>query len=355
MGIEKIIKQRRELITNEISRILNSRFKMYGDRFPELKGVFDQILKMAKNGKRIRGLLVLSGYYLGGENNEAIVKVAAAMELMHLGILIQDDVIDNADFRRGVETIQKLNIENLKKHDLKGVAISMGILLQQMALNIITEVPFKKTYLLKSINLLTSTVEKTACGEGVELFIDKKENPSEEEILNVLTNKTALYTISTPLLVGLQLAGGRRQVKKIIKRSGLYMGLTFQIVDDLLGVFANSEKVGKPVKDIWERKETLLTVYMRQKLSEEELAKLNHIYKEKDVLEDDDINWVKEKMISTGVVEEAKLKIDEYYKNALNLLAQINTSFKDVNDQEIEIIRAIFKAVKQKVDSVSMV
>ncbi len=355
MDTEMIIKQRRNLITKETSRILNSRFRVYGDNFPELKPIFEQILKMARNGKRIRGLLVLSGYYLGGGSNEAIIKVAAAMELMHLGILIQDDVIDNADFRRGVETIQKLNIKSLNKDDLNGVAISMGILLQQMAINIMTEVPFKKTHLLKSINILTNTVEKTACGEGVELFIDKKESPSEEEILNVLTNKTALYTISAPLLVGLQLAGVQKQIKKIARRAGLYMGLTFQIVDDLLGVFADSEKVGKPVKDILERKETLLTVYMRQSLSEEELSKLNHIYKEKVVLDDDDINWVKEKMISTGAVEKAKLKIDEYYKNALNLLAQIKTSFKAINKGEIEIIHALFQDVKQKGDSIGMV
>ena len=344
---ERIIKKRQDAITDALLNILNSRFDLYRT-YIYLKPTFDQINRMAHEGKRIRGLLTLSGYYLGNGSNKDILKIAGAVELMHLAMLVYDDIIDHAEFRRSVKTIHNLAVNKRISSNAEGVAISMGILLEQMSISTMINTSFKKTWLLKAIESLTKTIEVVGCGEAMELFIDRLEDPKEQDILSILHSKSGLYTITMPLIIGAQLSGVNRYVKKILRKAGISMGVAFQIVDDLLGVFSDAESEGKPVKDILEKKETLLTYWTREGLTDADLKRFNMLYKSSKPMSEADIKWVKQIMIESGAIEKVKDILDEHYMRAINLLKQIQTSFKDINKKEIDVVLEIFKLIKEK-------
>lgn len=213
----------------------------------------------AQGGKMVRGALTELGYKMsGGTNTKAIIPVSLGIELLHNFILIHDDIIDKDDLRRGKPTIHK-KFSDRGYHRGISYAIITGDIGAFLGYELIVASSFPKEKIVRALACLNDFLLKTAYGQILDIKFDSKKNISWEEILKVRTYKTAYYTFAMPLSVGAILAGAKETKLKAIEKYSLPVGIAFQLVDDILGVFGDIKITGKSNEsDIKEGKKTLL-------------------------------------------------------------------------------------------------
>lgn len=222
-------------------------------------------------GKRIRGALLCQAYFsVGGKEKKKILKVAAAIELVHMFLLVHDDIMDRGNLRHGQETLHKLFARKKRRnistseadHFGDSVAIIAGELLYVMANKIIAEAGFDSKITVVALAKLQSIAETTIVGQSQDIGIAYKKSVTEKEVIAMYKNKTARYTFEGPLHLGAILAGtSDKKTLEKLSRYALPLGIAFQIQDDILGVFGNTEKIGKSTfSDIEEGKKSLIVV-----------------------------------------------------------------------------------------------
>lgn len=220
-------------------------------------------------GKRIRGALLMNAYFgFGGKEKQKILKVATAIELVHLFLLMHDDIIDRGDLRHGQMTLHKKiaekyakkNQENENVHFGESLAIIVGDMLYAVAFQMLAEAGFEAEITVKALGYLQQVVNTTIIGQSQDIFIAFGNTFEQKEILKMYENKTARYTFEGPLHLGAILAScSDKKSFKMLSEYALLLGVAFQIQDDILGVFGNEQKMGKNLAtDIEEGKKTLL-------------------------------------------------------------------------------------------------
>lgn len=228
-----------------------------------------QLKKIAlSGGKRIRGALLCQAYWgFGGKEKNKIIKIAAAIELVHLYLLIHDDIIDRGKIRHGEMTLnnwfakkqnKKLNKDEAE-HFGNSMAIIVGDLLYAKAIEIILQAGLGEKNTSAAIGQLQKIVANTIVGQSQDINISYDEKIKEKDILKMYENKTAKYTFEGPLQMGALLAGEHdKKIFQKISNFAIPFGVAFQIQDDMLGVFGETIKTGKSASDIEEGKKTLL-------------------------------------------------------------------------------------------------
>lgn len=245
------------------------------DAKKEDKLIMDALMQAKKialaGGKRIRGALLCQAYFsVGGKEKKKILKIAAAIELVHLFLLVHDDIIDRGNLRHGQETLHKKFARKKRKnisaseaeHFGNSVAIIAGELLYVLANKIIIEAGFDSRITIAALSQLQSVVMTTVFGQSQDIGIAYNKKVTEKEVLAMCKNKTARYTFEGPLHLGAILAGNNdKKILGIFSRYALPLGIAFQIQDDILGVFGATKKMGKSVvSDIEEGKKSLIFV-----------------------------------------------------------------------------------------------
>lgn len=210
-------------------------------------------------GKRLRPAFVsLSAKATGlPYDRTRTTKLGACMEMIHMATLIHDDVIDNADTRRGIETAGARygNTSSILSGDAL-LAKSMVILALDGDLEIIRNV--------------SQSVVEMAEGEVRELATRYDFDLAEDEHLEVLRMKTAAF-IQSCCEVGAIVAGAPDEQREALKNYGYHIGMAFQIIDDLLDYRGDQEQTGKPqATDFREGCATLPLIYLRPLLSDNE-------------------------------------------------------------------------------------
>jgi geranylgeranyl diphosphate synthase type I len=231
-------------------------------------------------GKRIRPALIYYAYLAsGGENSCNIVKASMGIELTHSFLLIHDDIIDRDAKRHGVATIHERykkigqKIAPLKDsiHFGNSMAMIVGDVASAMANEIVFNVNFSKEVIIKALNKLQEIVYVTIPGEMLDVVMEYQGRTTEEEILRMFEGKTSRYTFEGPLHLGVILAGGNIKTLQAFTEYSLPLGKAFQLRDDILGVFGDEKKIGKPVgSDIIEGKQTLLVLKALEKGNQEQ-------------------------------------------------------------------------------------
>ncbi|BCU69186.1 geranylgeranyl diphosphate synthase [Stygiolobus caldivivus] len=215
-------------------------------------------------GKRLRPLmLVCSSDLVGGERKRAVL-AGASVEVLHTFTLIHDDIMDEDNLRRGMPTV----------HVKYGIpmAILAGDLLHAKAFQILNDAleGLESTLITKAIRMFTDAILVISEGQALDMQFEDRKSVTENEYLDMITRKTAkLFSTSTGLgaLIGKATDEG---VKKL-EEFGLLLGISFQIVDDILGLTANEEELGKPLySDIREGKKTILVVKALEIATEDE-------------------------------------------------------------------------------------
>lgn len=204
-------------------------------------------------GKRIRPLLcMLSCEALNCEGNNAI-KTAVAVELIHTFTLVHDDIMDRDKVRRGVPSVHEKFGET--------TAILAGDLL------------FSKVFEVsdtRAVGILAHAAAQICEGQEMDMEFEEREDVSESEYLKMIKKKTAVL-LEAATKAGAILGNGDEEQVSALAKFGLSLGMAFQIHDDILGVTADEEKLGKPVgSDIVEGKKNLVMIKAKELLQGDE-------------------------------------------------------------------------------------
>ena len=240
------------------------------------------------SGKKLRSKLLLK---IAGENEQSL-KICAIIELIHLASLLHDDVIDDADTRRGSPSINaSFGTKN---------AVMLGDILYSKGFYELSKFPHEIA------GEISGAVSKLSVGEMMDVDLSAKFNEDKSAYETMIYYKTAVL-IEAAAAVGAMLAGLDARNFKIY---GKNLGLAFQIIDDILDVTQDAATLGKPnFSDFKEGKTTLPYIYLYESLSEADKEKLKSLFK-KD-LSEAERGWVRAKMNETGAI----LKSIEAAKN----------------------------------------
>ncbi len=271
-------------------------------------------------GKRLRaGISFLVSRALGKLSEEDAVKIGAIVELIHLASLFHDDIIDRAEKRRGMEAMHKLFGPT--------TAVVMGDYLYIRAIDI--------AFSFNSWDVNRAVVDTVAWmldGELVELFHSFDASLSEEQYFNIIAGKTAsLFQLSSSLPA---IVGDKDKVEAM-KVFGHSFGMAFQIIDDLLDVLADEEKVGKPVlSDLKEGKVTLPYLYMLKKGDSSELLEYLRHRGKKEI----DFRLLRRKLIEEGAIDYAMEKARDFLRQAGKQLEVLPSSpYRDSLHQLLDL------------------
>lgn len=267
-------------------------------------------------GKRLRGAFMYFGYLAsGGADRERMLRAAVSIELVHIFLLIHDDIIDRDEKRHGVVTAhahfralaEKLFLRADAAHFGNSMAIIVGDMVSALGNQIIFESGFSPEHVLRALSRLQEIISLTVVGEAQDIMIEYRGKATETEILSMYEHKTARYTVDGPLQLGCLLAGGSKEFSDALGRYAVPLGIAFQIQDDILGVFGSEEKLGKPVgSDIEEGKITLLVSRALDRLSKKERDELGAILKKGKDLSRSDIDRFREMLMTSGALESSK-------------------------------------------------
>ena len=295
----------KKILDKELARYFSQKLKEMRDFGPSAKGVVKSIREMIlAGGKRLRAAFMHWGYRAAQpspklrraswQDDEKIVEASMSIELTHIFLLIHDDIIDRDDFRHGIQTIhkkyEKLAQRFYKKTDPEHFGESMAIVAGDIAAAFGNEIIFNSRFApenkQKALSKLQEIVTNTVSGEILDVVLEAKGKATEKEVLEVHCNKTAKYTIEGPLQLGALLAGANEKILKILSNYAIPVGIAFQIQDDILGVFGNQKKLGKPVcSDLREGKQTLLVVKALEFGSKSEKKVVNDLLGKRNVTE----------------------------------------------------------------------
>lgn len=246
-------------ISSPIKNELNTFQSIFKDSMKSKVGLVDLIARyiIRQKGKKIRPLLVLLSSKLSGEINERSYRGAVLVELLHTATLIHDDVVDNAEKRRGLWSINKV-FKNK-------VAVLMGDYLLSRGLMIAVE---NKDF--DFLGVITNAVKRMSEGELLQIQKTRKLDIDEETYFKVISDKTASL-IETCCLIGAMSATEDKNYIEALRKYGYALGMSFQIRDDILDYEGTSSITGKPVGgDIKEKKITLPLIYALNQVSKDE-------------------------------------------------------------------------------------
>ncbi|ADL18739.1 Farnesylgeranyl diphosphate synthase [Acidilobus saccharovorans 345-15] len=295
-------------------------------------------------GKRLRPLVVLAtARALGGVDAEArAIPLASAVEIFHNFTLVHDDIMDNDDFRRGVPTV----------HKVYGVplAITAGDLMFSLSFASILrslEKGLDEEYVIKAVQALTEASRKVAEGQGYDMLFERSWNVDAEDYLRMIYLKTgALVEASAKL--GAIAAKAKDEVIETMGEYGRLVGLAFQIRDDILGVFGDPSKTGKPVySDLRRGKKTILA--LKAASSNEKVKELLIDIFNGDSSEEK-LKEAAEAIKSTGALDYAQGLANSYSRLAVEKLDMLKASGLIVDEKAYRALRdlAVFSAQREK-------
>lgn len=223
----------------------------------------------AAGGKRLRPYITLLAYqgYATGKPVDAIVPAAAAQELLHLAMLIHDDIIDRDRVRYGVANVagqydshyaKVIDSPDERGHFADSAAILAGDVLLSDAYGLTAQCTVEPRLILDAQSVVNDAVYTVVGGELLDtesVFNDR----NRIRPLDIALLKTASYSFVSPLLMGAGFAGASDEQKAHLRTLGEAIGVAYQLQDDLLGIFGSSETTGKSVtSDLSEGKYTHL-------------------------------------------------------------------------------------------------
>ena len=267
---------------------------------------------MSIPGKRIRPMFVLmAADMFGGDLTEAL-NPAFAMEVFHNFTLVHDDVMDNADIRRGSPTVHV-------KYGLNGAILAGDVMLSygyKYLLNIADK------HLKQSMNLFTKTAIEIFEGQQLDLDFEKRLDVTVDEYLQMIKFKTSVL-LATSLQIGALVAGADAEDQQKLYEFGLNLGLSFQIKDDWLDTFGEGEKVGKKiVGDIIQNKKTFLLITALNDATEEQRNQLLVLFQEKE--EAKKVAGVMALFSALNISAKTENRINELYEKSLKSLRSVN-------------------------------
>jgi len=288
----------------------------------ELTPVSDSLGRfLLDSGKRLRPLFANIGFLgAGGTLSPEIIRATSSLELVHVCALIHDDVMDASDTRRGAPAIHKQFQVRHQSEGLHGSSEQFGvaaaILLGDLALiwaaKALHESGAPSQSILRSLPFYDEMRVELMAGQYLDIYEQALASESVERSLKVARYKSGKYSIERPLHFGASLtARSAPNVIEIYSQYGLPLGEAFQLRDDVIGVFGDPEKTGKPAgDDLREGKRTVLVATTLSRANVIQRTEFLELFGRKD-LESSQIQSLRQIIVDTGALIELETVIEE--------------------------------------------
>lgn len=269
---------------------------------------------LSLGGKRIRPMLMLMSYALYKDDVESILPQAIGLETYHNYTLLHDDLMDNADVRRGMPTVHR-------KWDAN-TAILSGDSMLVLAYQRMQNCPADK--LPAVLDVFTTTALEIGEGQQYDMEFETRNDVREEEYIEMIRLKTSVL-LACATKIGAIMADAPKEDVENLYRFGERMGLAFQLQDDFLDVYGNPAVFGKAIGgDITSNKKTYMLINAIGKAKGEDKATLMKWIDAKDFDREEKVKAVTDIYTKLGIDIMAKAKMEEYYAEALEALAKVS-------------------------------
>ena len=305
------------LVVNQIKAPVAEEMKNFEEKFKSsmksdvalLDKITNYIIK--RKGKQMRPLFVFLSAKACGQISEATYTAASLIELLHTATLVHDDVVDDANERRGF-----FSINALWKNK---IAVLVGDFLLSRGLLLTTE---KGHFDL--LEIVSKAVKQMSEGELLQMEKARRLDIDEKVYYQVIQQKTASLVASC-CASGAQSSGASKQIVDAMYEFGLNVGMAFQIKDDIFD-FGSSKEIGKPTGiDIKERKMTLPLIYTLNKVDRKDKNRIINTFKNHN--EDPErVQEVIQLVIDNGGIEYSEIKMNQYKEMALKSIEIIGES-----------------------------
>ena len=283
------------------------------DRKPEsLYEPIKYVLSMG--GKRIRPTLMLLAYNLYKENPEDILMNACALETYHNYTLLHDDLMDNADMRRGHLTVHKKWNNN--------TAILSGDSMLVLAFQRMMQCDTK--HLKDILDLFTVTALEIGEGQQYDMEFETRNDVKEEEYIEMIRLKTSVL-LACALKIGAILADASAEDADNLYKFGEQIGLAFQLQDDYLDVYGDSKVFGKEIGgDITSNKKTYMLINAFNKANDAQREELTRWVSARDFDRNEKVDAVTRLYNEIGIDQLAQDKIAYYFAQSKKFLDAVN-------------------------------
>jgi geranylgeranyl diphosphate synthase type I len=320
-----------KMLAGDLKQYFSDQARM-GSINPWQLDITEQLEQYLTGGKLLRGSLVCFMHEaFGGALKPAARRTAMALELTHSALLIHDDVIDRDALRRGRPAMH-LRYQALAlaasaadaAHFGESMAICVADAAMFLAFERLAGVDMPPAQRQRLIALFTRALVTVCTGQMLDIELGHLRGPvKKRDILTVMEQKTAAYSVTLPLAAGAILADQPETVIRKLSGFGRLAGTIFQIRDDELGVFGDPEKTGKPAgSDIKEGKKTLLYYYLMQRCSASEKRRLMTIFGNQKI-GIEDIAYVRQAMSRTQVPETVNREVKILNRRAAKLITEL--------------------------------
>lgn len=265
-------------------------------------------------GKRIRPTLMLLAYNLYKENPEDILMNACALETYHNYTLLHDDLMDNADMRRGHLTVHKKWNNN--------TAILSGDSMLVLAFQRMMQCDTK--HLKDILDLFTVTALEIGEGQQYDMEFETRNDVKEEEYIEMIRLKTSVL-LACALKIGAILADASAEDADNLYKFGEQIGLAFQLQDDYLDVYGDSKVFGKEIGgDITSNKKTYMLINAFNKANDAQREELTRWVSARDFDRNEKVDAVTRLYNEIGIDQLAQDKIAYYFAQSKKFLDAVN-------------------------------
>ena len=270
-------------------------------------------------GKRLRATLPWLVGKAVGNSHSGLLDVGAAIEIVHNFTLVHDDIMDDDDTRRG----------------LNAVHIEYGLPTAINAGDAMLAIAFERLVGAKGlahkdvgamVNRLAWMVRRVSEGQQLDIEFEDRIAVSESDYFEMIEGKTAVMFL-TCAEVGARMSGADAETIQCMADWGLAVGLCFQLMDDLIDVLSDSDTLGKPAgSDLAQGKRTLMVIHALSQPDSPELNNLKAVLGKGESATQAEIDLGLAALKSIGSVDYARMKAEEYHKNAHSCLDRLRDS-----------------------------
>ncbi len=324
---------------------------------PDARVLHDEARAVVSGGKRFRAAFCYWGYRaIRGSDpspaeERAMLRAAAALEVLHASALAHDDYMDASDTRRGRPATHRAFAEAHRRAGWRGdpeqygaaAAILLGDLLLSWADELLRRCGLGWHRVGPALALFDRCRSEVITGQFLDVSVQARGSADVDDAMRVLRYKSATYSIERPLHIGAALAGADEATLGSLSAFGLPLGEAFQLRDDLLGVFGDPEVTGKPAgDDLVEGKRTVLVALALDGLGAEDAAYLDRSLGTP--LGQPDVARLRQVIDSSGAHAQVEEAIEALATRALTALDRA-----PVDPDARAVLRSLATAVTQRV------
>lgn len=288
---------------------------------------------LSMGGKRIRPTLMLLAYNLFKDDPEKILSSACALETYHNYTLLHDDLMDNADVRRGQPTVHKKWNANL--------AVLSGDSMLVLAYQRMIECD---SHLAEVLRLFTETALEIGEGQQMDMEFETRNDVCEEEYIEMIRLKTSVL-LACAMKIGALLADAPADDADNLYRFGEKIGLAFQLQDDYLDVYGDPAVFGKAIGgDIVSNKKTYMLINAFNRADNAQCAELERWIRATDFDRQEKVKAVTGLYDEMGIDRLAQQKIAGYFNESKTYLDRVGVS----DERKSELMRYAQRMMKRR-------